>query len=72
MRPGITIWSPRHGHLNVQVYAPGERVVPIPGSPIYPDHYAAAYWWPGTQEFTKVYANESDAAQGIEEMWHAL
>ena len=72
MRPGITIHTPKFGTLNVAVYAPGEHVIPIPGNPVFDKHYVAAFWYPGTQEFTRVFASESDAAQGIEQIKHEL
>ena len=59
---GITVWNRSLGNLNVRIYPPGERLVPIPGCPIYPDHWTCAWWYPGVREHVTLHHSQDDAA----------
>jgi len=61
-------WTATLGHQNWSIQAPGDRVHAIPGSPIYPDHWTIAWWYPGTAERITLAHSEAAALEIVREI----
>jgi len=53
-------WSASYGHQNVAIYPPGVPAVAMPGSPIYPRHWSAVFWYPGKENRVRIASDESE------------